>query len=63
MKAVIATPQPTYTGKLEWKPLLKWLSPLLKPLFKLNHDRVMADGERGLRAELERRRSASAPQA
>jgi hypothetical protein len=39
------------------KPLLKWLSPLLKPLFKVNHDRVMADGEKGLRAELERRRS------
>ena len=40
------------------KPLLKLLSPLLKPLFKANHDRVMADGERGLRAELERRRTA-----
>ena len=41
------------------KLLLKWLSPLLKPLFKSNHDCVMADGERGLRAELERRRSAA----
>lgn len=40
------------------KPLLKWLSPILKPLFKSNHDRVMADGERGLRAELLRRREA-----
>ena len=38
------------------KPLLKLLSPLLKPLFKSNHDRVMADGEAALRAELERRR-------
>ena len=45
------------------KLLLKWLSPLLKPLFKSNHDKVMAEGERGLRAELERRRSASAPRA
>lgn len=41
------------------KPLLKLLSPLLKPLFKSNHDRVMADGERALRAELERRRAAT----
>ncbi len=41
------------------KPLLKWLSPVLKPLFKSNHDRVMADGERGIRAELERRHAAS----
>ena len=37
------------------KLLLKWLSPLLKPLFKSNHDRVMADGEAGLRRELKRR--------
>jgi hypothetical protein len=41
------------------KLLLKWLSPFLKPLFKSNHDRVMADGEVGLRAELERRRVAA----
>jgi hypothetical protein len=34
------------------KPLLKWLSPVLKPLFKSNHDAVMADGEAGLRAQL-----------
>jgi hypothetical protein len=40
------------------KLLLKLLSPLLKPVFKSNHDRVMADGEAGLRAELERRKSA-----
>jgi hypothetical protein len=39
------------------KLLLKWLSPLLKPLFRSNHDRVMADGEAGLRRELERRRT------
>jgi hypothetical protein len=42
------------------KPLLKWLSPLLKPIFKANHDKVMAAGEDGLRAELLRRRSAMA---
>jgi len=41
------------------KPVLRLLSPLLKPLFKSNHDRVMADGERALRAELERRRAAA----
>jgi hypothetical protein len=41
------------------KPLLRLLSPILKPLFKSNHDRVMADGERALRAELERRRAAT----
>jgi len=39
------------------KLLLNWLSPLLKPLFKSNHDRVMADGEAGIRRELERRRA------
>jgi hypothetical protein len=39
------------------KLLLKWLSPLLKPIFKSTHDRVMADGETGLRRELERRRA------
>jgi len=37
------------------KLLLKLLSPLLKPLFKSNHDRVMADGEVALRTELQRR--------
>jgi hypothetical protein len=41
------------------KPLLKWLSPVLKPVFKANHDKVMAAGEVGLRAELERRRAAT----
>lgn len=36
------------------KPLLRWLSPILKPLFKRNHDGVMAAGEAGLRRELQR---------
>ena len=39
------------------KLLLKLLSPVLKPLFKSNHDRVMADGQAALHAELERRRA------
>jgi hypothetical protein len=42
------------------KTLLKWLSPVLKPVFKANHDKVMAAGEAGLRAELLARRSATA---
>jgi hypothetical protein len=41
------------------KPLLRWLSPILKPLFQKNHDRVMAEGEVGIRRELERRRAAT----
>jgi Polyketide cyclase / dehydrase and lipid transport len=41
------------------KPLLKLLSPILKALFRANHDRVMADGEVALRAEQERRRAAT----
>jgi hypothetical protein len=41
------------------KLLLKWLSPLLKPLFQANHDRVMAEGEVGLRRELDRQRAAT----
>ena len=49
----------TYDWRVRTEKLvLKWLSPILKPLFKSNHDRVMADGERGIRAELERRRPA-----
>lgn len=37
------------------KPLLKLLAPILNRFFKANHDRVMADGEAAVRAELERR--------
>jgi len=37
------------------KPFLRWFSPILKQLFKMNHDRVMADGEAALCDELERR--------
>ena len=37
------------------KPLLRYLSFLLKPLFSANHRWAMAQGERSLRAELARR--------
>jgi hypothetical protein len=38
------------------KPLLKWLSPVLKPLFAWNHRWAMARGQESLRRELDRRR-------
>jgi hypothetical protein len=34
------------------KPLVRWLSFLLKPLFRWNHDWVMKVGERGLQEEI-----------
>ncbi len=37
------------------KPLLKILSPLLRPLFALNHNLVMSQGEAGLRHYLQTR--------
>jgi hypothetical protein len=50
------TTRVTYVWRVRTeKLLLKLLSPVLKPLFKSNHDRVMADGEVALRAELFRR--------
>jgi Polyketide cyclase / dehydrase and lipid transport len=39
------------------KPLIRRLSFLFKPLFAANHRWAMAEGERGLRAEVERRRA------
>jgi len=39
------------------KRLLRWLSFLLKPLFKRNHDWVMRQGEPCLQEELQRRHS------
>jgi hypothetical protein len=39
------------------KPLLHYLSPLLKPVFAFNHRWAMARGEEGLRLELLRRRA------
>jgi hypothetical protein len=41
------------------KPLLALLSPVLKPLFELNHRWAMARGEESLRLELQRRRATS----
>jgi hypothetical protein len=40
------------------KPLLRWLSPLLKPLFKWNHYWAMATGLKRLQQEAQRRRAA-----
>lgn len=37
------------------KPLLRWLSPVLKPVFAANHRWAMARGEESLRIELARR--------
>jgi hypothetical protein len=39
------------------KPLLRWLSPVLKPLFGANHAWAMRQGEVSLRREIARRRS------
>jgi hypothetical protein len=39
------------------KPLLKWASPALKPIFAANHRWAMARGEESLRLELVRRRA------
>ena len=41
------------------KPLLRYLSFLLKPIFSANHRWAMAQGEQSLRAELTRRRAAA----
>jgi Polyketide cyclase / dehydrase and lipid transport len=41
------------------KPLLRWLSFLMKPLFSANHEWAMARGEESLRLELSRRRATS----
>ena len=39
------------------KPLLKYLSFVLKPIFKANHRWAMAQGEESLKQELARRRT------
>lgn len=46
------------------KPLLRWLSFLMKPIFRANHEWAMARGEESLRAELARRHAgaSSSPQ-
>jgi hypothetical protein len=43
------------------KPLLRYLSFLLKPAFSANHRWAMARGEESLKAELARRRSFASP--
>jgi hypothetical protein len=52
----------TYDWKIQAdKPLLRYLSFLMKPIFAANHHWAMAQGERSLELELARRR-ASTPQ-
>ena len=41
------------------KPLLRWLTWLLRPVFAANHRWAMARGEESLRLELRRRRATS----
>ncbi|MGE3913248.1 MAG: polyketide cyclase, partial [Chloroflexota bacterium] len=41
------------------KPLLKWFSPILKPIFSANHRWAMARGEESLVRELARRHAAA----
>jgi hypothetical protein len=41
------------------KPLLRWLSPALKPIFAANHQWAMRIGEASLKLELARRRAQS----
>ena len=41
------------------KPLLRYLSPIMKPIFAANHHWAMAKGEESLRLELKRRRAAT----
>ncbi|MBI2067562.1 MAG: hypothetical protein HYT77_06100 [Deltaproteobacteria bacterium] len=37
------------------KPLVRWLSPFLKSLFRWNHNWVMSTGEQALQAEVDKR--------
>ena len=50
----------TYDWKIQTdKPLLRYLSFLMKPIFAANHHWAMAQGERSLKLELARRRAAT----
>jgi hypothetical protein len=50
----------TYDWKVQAdKPLLRYLSFLMKPIFAANHHWAMAQGERSLKLELARRRATS----
>jgi hypothetical protein len=55
---------PSVTIIYDWKilvekPLLKFFTPVLRPLFEANHRWAMAQGETSLKLELERRRANS----
>jgi hypothetical protein len=51
----------TYDWEIEAeKPLLRTLTPLLRPLFESNHRWAMSEGETSLKLELARRRAANA---
>jgi hypothetical protein len=51
----------TYDWKIEaTKPLLRWFSFLMKPIFAANHHWAMKQGQRSLRLELARRHAATA---
>ena len=51
----------TYDWKIKAeKPLLRYFSLVMKPLFSANHRWVMAKGEESLKLEIERRHAASA---
>lgn len=54
----------TCEAEYDWKiaaekPLLKLLTPVLRPLFSFNHEWAMRRGEESLHLELQRRRAAS----
>ncbi len=56
---------PVAVARYDWdvvarKPLIRALTPLLRPLLAANHDWAMRRGEESLRLELARRRAASA---
>jgi len=51
----------TYVWRVELaRPWMRWLAPVLTPLFRWNHDGVMRAGEAGLRRHLSQRSVASA---
>jgi hypothetical protein len=55
---------PTVKITYDWnilieKPLLKFFTPVLRPVFEANHRWAMAQGETSLKLELERRRATS----
>jgi hypothetical protein len=48
----------SYDWRIEaTKPLLRWFSPVLRPVFAANHRWAMSIGERSLKLELARRRA------